>query len=270
MTPEHRTEALGPVQEPGPRRTPSPHAGRPQLAGRRRAGVGSTSHDSPGSRRVQRPLQGRSDGACDQRADLGRRIGGRARPAASGWRRPACARKRPSSRTDRSTIGQAGRRALLAGVAERGLDQVGDRQVEVGGGGDDDGVLARRLGEEPQVGAPRRGTGRGLGRDPVRTTAATSGWVTRRAARPRRRRTGGTAARRRGPGLPQAASARSQAVSTDSGAGLRITALPAASAASTPPAGMAKGKFHGGATTTVPERLVPGVEAVERPAPGRA
>ena len=33
------------------------------------------------------------------------------------------------------------------------------------------------------------------------------------------------------------------------GAGLRITALPAASAASTPPAGMAYGKFHGDATT---------------------
>ena len=33
------------------------------------------------------------------------------------------------------------------------------------------------------------------------------------------------------------------------GAGLRITVLPAASAASTPPAGMAYGKFHGDATT---------------------
>ena len=37
-----------------------------------------------------------------------------------------------------------------------------------------------------------------------------------------------------------------------SGAGFSITALPAASAASTPPAGMAYGKFHGEATTTTP------------------
>lgn len=33
------------------------------------------------------------------------------------------------------------------------------------------------------------------------------------------------------------------------GAGLKTTPDPAASAASTPPAGMARGKFHGGATT---------------------
>ncbi len=44
-----------------------------------------------------------------------------------------------------------------------------------------------------------------------------------------------------------------------SGAGFKMTALPAASAAQTPPAGIAYGKFHGGTTTTVPS----GVESVE-------
>src|SRR4029079_4691101 len=42
------------------------------------------------------------------------------------------------------------------------------------------------------------------------------------------------------------------AISTVSDAGLRITALPAASAAATPPVGIANGKFHGETTTTTP------------------
>ena len=50
----------------------------------------------------------------------------------------------------------------------------------------------------------------------------------------------------------QSARARCPPTSTASGAGLRSTALPAASAASTPPAGIESGKFHGGATTTTP------------------
>ena len=44
----------------------------------------------------------------------------------------------------------------------------------------------------------------------------------------------------------------SQATSTVSEAGLMMTVLPAASAAATPPHGMATGKFHGGTTTTTP------------------
>ena len=44
----------------------------------------------------------------------------------------------------------------------------------------------------------------------------------------------------------------SQAGSTESEAGLRITQLPAASAAATPPEGMAMGKFQGDTTTTTP------------------
>ena len=43
-----------------------------------------------------------------------------------------------------------------------------------------------------------------------------------------------------------------QATSIASGAGLSTTALPAASAARTPPEGMDRGKFHGGVTTTTP------------------
>ena len=53
-------------------------------------------------------------------------------------------------------------------------------------------------------------------------------------------------------GVPQRSVASSQPTSTASGAGLRMTALPAASAASTPPAGMDSGKFQGGVTTTTP------------------
>ena len=41
-------------------------------------------------------------------------------------------------------------------------------------------------------------------------------------------------------------------MSTVSEAGLRITVLPAASAAATPPHGMASGKFQGETTTTTP------------------
>ena len=49
-------------------------------------------------------------------------------------------------------------------------------------------------------------------------------------------------------------------MSTVSEAGLRITVLPAASAAATPPQGIASGKFHGETTTTTPRprALTPG------------
>ncbi len=41
-------------------------------------------------------------------------------------------------------------------------------------------------------------------------------------------------------------------MSTVSEAGLRMAVFPAASAAATPPQGIASGKFHGDATTTTP------------------
>ena len=56
----------------------------------------------------------------------------------------------------------------------------------------------------------------------------------------------------RGTPAAQSACASPQPTSTASGAGLRMTALPATSAASTPPAGIESGKFHGGVTTTTP------------------
>ena len=49
---------------------------------------------------------------------------------------------------------EARRRALLAGVTERGADEVGDREIEVGGRRDDQGVLAARLAEHAEVRAP--------------------------------------------------------------------------------------------------------------------
>ena len=50
--------------------------------------------------------------------------------------------------------------------------------------------------------------------------------------------------------------ARCHATPTVSGAGLRITLLPAMSAAVTPPQGMAYGKFQGGVITTTPSAAV--------------
>jgi hypothetical protein len=44
----------------------------------------------------------------------------------------------------------------------------------------------------------------------------------------------------------------SEETATDSGAGFRMTALPAAKAAHTPLIGIAKGKFHGGTTSANP------------------
>ena len=56
------------------------------------------------------------------------------------------------------------------------------------------------------------------------------------------------------PGTPAAqhASATISAHRGVSGEGLKTTALPAASAAQTPPVGIATGKFHGGTTATTP------------------
>src|SRR5947209_9230963 len=50
--------------------------------------------------------------------------------------------------------GEAGRRALLPLVAEGRADQIADGLIAVGQRGDDDRVLAARLGEEPEIRAP--------------------------------------------------------------------------------------------------------------------
>ena len=49
---------------------------------------------------------------------------------------------------------QAGRRTLLALMAERRAHEVCSRQVQIGLGGHDQGVLAAGLGEEPHVRVP--------------------------------------------------------------------------------------------------------------------
>ena len=90
---------------------------------------------------------------------------------------------------------------------------------------------------------------------PVRMTALTSGWLT--SLRPSWPPEQGTKLQRL---LRHARRARSiwhnsHATRTVSEAGLRITVLPAASAAATPPQGMAIGKFQGETTTTTPLRL---------------
>ena len=100
---------------------------------------------------------------------------------------------------------------------------------------------------------------RAVSHEPVRTTASTSGWViSRRLASPSTH--GRNCSTVRGTPPSHRTSASSPAVATVSGAGLKITALPAASAPSKPPAGIDRGKFHGEATTTVPwgRKPVPG------------
>src|SRR5438876_4993934 len=60
--------------------------------------------------------------------------------------------------------GEAGRRALLPLVAKGRADEVAYGLVAVGQRGDDDRVLAARLGEEPEIRAPGEEAARRLGR----------------------------------------------------------------------------------------------------------
>jgi hypothetical protein len=92
---------------------------------------------------------------------------------------------------------------------------------------------------------------RAVSTEPVRMTAPTRESVT--SLRPISSSGHGTNWRT-SCGMPasQRQLASSQPTSTASGAGLSTTALPAASAASTPPAGIERGKVHGGVTTTTP------------------
>ena len=87
--------------------------------------------------------------------------------------------------------------------------------------------------------------------DPVRISALIAGWVTRYFPFSSSRLGRNCSASF---GIPASHSccASNQAVATVSGAGLNSTGFPAASAAKSPPAGIAYGKFHGGITNTVP------------------
>jgi hypothetical protein len=86
---------------------------------------------------------------------------------------------------------------------------------------------------------------------PVKITVSTSGWVARRWAAVSLSPYTNWSARWLTP-ADQKHWHRSQAVATVSGAGFRMTVLPAASAAATPPQGIAIGKFQGGTTATTP------------------
>jgi len=86
---------------------------------------------------------------------------------------------------------------------------------------------------------------------PVRMTASTSGWATNLEATARPGQ-GRNCSAVRGTPPRQKHWQSSQATRTVSEAGFRITVFPAASAAATPPHGMAMGKFQGETTTTTP------------------
>ena len=110
---------------------------------------------------------------------------------------------------------------------------------------------------------------RAVSTEPVRMTPPTRESVT--SARPTSSSGQGTNCKTsRGTPAAQRACASPQPTSTASGAGLRTTALPAASAASTPPAGMESGKFHGGVTDDHAERLHAAVAQLGRGLPQRA
>ena len=161
---------------------------------------------------------------------------------------------------------EAGRRALLPVVAEGRAHEVADRLVAVGQRGDDDRVLAAGLGEEPQVRPPLRGTAARSRREPVRITASTRGSVM--SPRPTSSSGQGTNCRT-SRGIPASQSALGQVPADQHGLrrGLEEDRVAAASAASTPPAGIESGKFHGGATTTTPSGIQPAAVHRRRPRP---
>ena len=87
--------------------------------------------------------------------------------------------------------------------------------------------------------------------EPVKAMTATSGWATSRAptSSPSPGRSWKTPV---GAPAARSASARRHATPGVCSAGFRITGLPAASAATVIPHGMASGKFHGAMTTVTP------------------
>ena len=144
---------------------PEPHARAPQPVVRR-ASAGSTSHDSPVVE-LGEPAGELAGGGLDDRADHRREVGRRPDPqAAHGVGEPAPERRVVVQR--RLDDGQARRRALLPGVAERRAHEVAQGEVEVGGLADHHRVLAARLGDQaqrrlPVEEHPRRLVGAGEG-----------------------------------------------------------------------------------------------------------
>ena len=92
-------------------------------------------------------------GWIDERSDLGGDVG--RRPDAEARRSVADTfEKRGVVVQRRLDDGEARSRALLAGVAERRPHEIDDGAVDVGARGDDDAVLAARLGEQSEIGPP--------------------------------------------------------------------------------------------------------------------
>ena len=149
--PEHGAEDLGAVEE-GPRGHPVLDARRPQATGV----VELPRLDEPaltGLERRERPEQ-LAARRLDDRAHPGAEV---ARPA-DGDRGDRVDQLSAEARRVRDRPDEDAERcggALLPGVPEGGGDEVGDGEVDVGRGGDDQGVLARGLAEHPgTVGAP--------------------------------------------------------------------------------------------------------------------
>jgi hypothetical protein len=149
---EHRAEELLEVVR-DPRRTPTRMPGA-TAARRTPAGVdlrGSTSHCSPSSSVV----------SAHSSLPRGASITGPTSLRGSEGGRRAASRHRAGARTLRARDGpdedrERGGGALLPGVPEGALHEVGCREVEVGGRHDDHRVLAARLGEQRQVGRHER------------------------------------------------------------------------------------------------------------------
>ena len=158
-------------------------------------------------------------GGLDDRAHLavpGRRAGRRAATstASTSWRaepvRPARPSRRGSPATRPSTSGRRGRRRC---------DDVGDGEVEVGGRGDDDGVLAAA---SRRAAAGRRAAGGTAARSrsaPVRITRSTSGCATRRLPSVALGRGRRAASRSRGTPASQSASTQHGTASAGRGCG---------------------------------------------------
>ena len=184
---EHRAEALGLV-EPRALGDAEPDAGRPAPA-RDRFAVFAGFATGPLAGLDEPPLAlvERREAAAAAVSDGGS-ISGAIIVAGSSASPTRTLRTAAASRAQELAVvvhrggedQQAGGRALLAGVAERRADDVADRRVDVGGLGDDDRVLAARLGEQAQRRLPVEEHAAPWRTTPVSTTVATSSWVIRR------------------------------------------------------------------------------------------
>ena len=216
--------------------------------------------------RRQRTCERRSR-RLDQRSDVGGEIGGGPDPQRRGGVAQPFEERRvviEGCLDDR----QAGRGALLTGVAEGRPDEIGHRVVDVGGGADDHRVLPARLAVEAKRRLPVEEHRRGRLRPGEHH--GVDEWVGDESP-------ADVAVGRRHELDDVGRYSRLDAQFDDErggvhrlGCGLQDHALPAASAASTPPAGMANGKFHGEATRTVPSAAgrAPSMRASRRPSVG--